>query len=98
MCLLKELVWPGYGNRYSKVRDYYLQRQGTVAIQDVSAFVPGLIEAAVEAQDPRVWKAFALDGSGVAQPGFGIFYPRSRDPQTPDTCIRSSLTAVNCPT
>jgi hypothetical protein len=38
-----------FGDRYRKVRDYYLPRKDMVVIQDVSPFVPELIAAAVEA-------------------------------------------------
>jgi len=40
-----------FGDRYGTVRDYYLPRKGRVVIQDVSAFVPELVAAAVEAAD-----------------------------------------------
>lgn len=36
-----------FGDRYPTVRDYYIPRKESVVIQDVSAFVPGLV-AAVE--------------------------------------------------
>jgi hypothetical protein len=39
-----------FGDRYRTVRDYYVPRKGSVVIQDVSAFVPGLV-AAVEAAE-----------------------------------------------
>ncbi len=41
-----------YGDRYPKVRDYYLSRKDSVVIQDVSPFVPELVAAAeaVEAE------------------------------------------------
>lgn len=39
-----------FGDRYRTVRDYYVPRKESVAIQDVSAFVPGLV-AAVEAAE-----------------------------------------------
>lgn len=40
-----------FGDRYRTVRDYYLPRKGLVVIQDVSRFVPELVEAAVEAAE-----------------------------------------------
>jgi hypothetical protein len=40
-----------FGDRYRKVRDYYLPRKGVVVIQDVSPFVPELVAAAVEAAE-----------------------------------------------
>jgi hypothetical protein len=40
-----------FGNRYRKVRDYYLPRKGLVVIEDVSPFVPELVTAAVEAAE-----------------------------------------------
>jgi hypothetical protein len=40
-----------YDDRYAKVRDYYLARKDLVVIQDVSPFVPELVEAAVEAEE-----------------------------------------------
>ncbi len=39
-----------FGDRYRTVRDYYVPRKESVVIQDVSAFVPGLV-AAVEAAE-----------------------------------------------
>jgi hypothetical protein len=39
-----------FGDRYRTVRDYYVPRKESVAIQDVSAFVPGLV-AAVESAE-----------------------------------------------
>jgi hypothetical protein len=39
-----------YGDRYRKVRDYYLQTKNRVVIQDVSPFVPELAAAAAEAE------------------------------------------------
>lgn len=39
-----------FGDRYRTVRDYYVPRKEFVVIQDVSAFVPGLV-AAVEAAE-----------------------------------------------
>lgn len=40
-----------FGVQYQTVRDYYLPRKGTVVIQNVSAFVPELVAAAVEAAE-----------------------------------------------
>lgn len=40
-----------FGDRYRTVRDYYLPRKGLVVIQDVSAFVPELVGAAIEAAE-----------------------------------------------
>lgn len=40
-----------FGSQYRTVRDYYLPRKGHVIIQDVSAFVPELVAAAVEAAE-----------------------------------------------
>ena len=40
-----------YGNRYRKVRDYYLARKDLVVVQDVSSFVPELVAASVEATE-----------------------------------------------
>lgn len=40
-----------YGDRYRKVRDYYLPRKNMVEIQDVSLFVPELMAVAVESAD-----------------------------------------------
>ena len=40
-----------FGDRYRKVRDYYLPRKGLVVIQDVSTFVPELVAVAVEAAE-----------------------------------------------
>lgn len=40
-----------FGDRYRKVRDYYLPRKALVVIQDVSRFVPELVAAAVEAEE-----------------------------------------------
>jgi hypothetical protein len=40
-----------HGDRYRKVRDYYLSRKDIVVIQDVSPFVPELVAAAVEAEE-----------------------------------------------
>jgi hypothetical protein len=48
---LKDEFAQKFGDRYVKVRDYYLPRKGWVAIEDVSAFVPELVAAAVEAED-----------------------------------------------
>jgi hypothetical protein len=39
-----------FGDRYRKVRDYYLPRKELVVIEDVSSFVPELV-AAVEAAE-----------------------------------------------
>jgi hypothetical protein len=39
------------GDQYQTVRDYYLPRKGRVVIQDVSPFVPELVEAAVEMEE-----------------------------------------------
>lgn len=40
-----------YGDRYQKVRDYYVPRKDMVMIQDVSSFIPELVAAAVEAAE-----------------------------------------------
>lgn len=47
---LKRKFTDKYGDRYRTVRDYYLPRKNSVVIQDVSAFVPGLVTA-VEAAE-----------------------------------------------
>ena len=39
-----------FGERYRRVRDYYVPRKERVVIQDVSTFVPELV-AAVEAAE-----------------------------------------------
>jgi hypothetical protein len=39
-----------FGDRYRTVRDYYVPRKESVVIQDVSAFVPGLV-ATVQAAE-----------------------------------------------
>ena len=48
---LKKKFSAKYHDRFVTVRDYYLSRKGSVAIQDVSAFVPELVAAAVEAAE-----------------------------------------------
>jgi hypothetical protein len=48
---LKDEFAQKFGDRYAKVRDYYLPRKDWVAIEDVSAFVPELVAAAIEAED-----------------------------------------------
>lgn len=40
-----------FGSQYPTVRDYYLPRKALVIIQDVSPFVPELVDAAVESED-----------------------------------------------
>jgi len=40
-----------YGEKYRKVRDYYVPRKDEVLIQDVSPYVPELVAAAVEAEE-----------------------------------------------
>jgi hypothetical protein len=40
-----------FGDQYRTVRDYYLPRKHLVAIEDVSLFVPELVDAAIEAED-----------------------------------------------
>jgi hypothetical protein len=37
-----------YGEQYRTVRDYYLPRKDTVVIQDVSPFLPDLLDALAE--------------------------------------------------
>jgi len=40
-----------YGDRYLKVRDYYVPKKDLVTIQDISPFVPELVTAAIEAEE-----------------------------------------------
>jgi len=40
-----------YGDRYHKVRDYYVTRKDLVTIRDISSFVPELVKAVVEAEE-----------------------------------------------
>jgi hypothetical protein len=48
---LKKKFSAKHHDRFVTVRDYYLSRKGSVVIQDVSAFVPELVAAAVEAAE-----------------------------------------------
>lgn len=47
-----EKVFRGdFADRYSKVREYYLDHRGKVTIEDVSKFVPDLVEDAIDESD-----------------------------------------------
>jgi hypothetical protein len=48
---LKSEFGQKFGDRYLKVRDYYVPRKDLVTIQDVSPFVPELVTAAIEAEE-----------------------------------------------
>ncbi len=50
-----------FGDRYRKVRDYYLPRKESVVIQNVSPFVPGLV-AAIDAAEAEEDEPVPLNG------------------------------------